>query len=329
MALFAALFGTRQLDATEHHEGVMLAIAFESLVKLLAFVAVGVFALLHLDGAPPLAATRLGDLRDVASPSFAASTLLAAAAIFCLPRQFLVGVVECADPADLRTARWLFPAYLAVFTVFVVPGGARRPRRRARRAAPRRLVRADAADGSTARPALAILVFLGGLSAATAMVIMASIALATMITNDLVMPALWRSRWLGIGHRRRRRAAWCCGCGASTIVLLALLAFAYHRGTSAPASLASIGLLAFAAVAQFAPAILAGLYWRGATREGVFCGTRGRLRRVDLRAAAADLRRRRRHRPAAARRRGARHGSERARAGRSSRACAASRCASA
>ncbi|MCM2312190.1 MAG: hypothetical protein NDI84_12385, partial [Steroidobacteraceae bacterium] len=115
MALFAALFGTRQLDATEHHEGVMLAIAFESVVKLLAFVAVGVFAMLHLDGAPSLDATRLGDLRDVASPSFAASALLAAAAIFCLPRQFLVGVVECAYPADLRTARGLFPAYLAVF----------------------------------------------------------------------------------------------------------------------------------------------------------------------------------------------------------------------
>jgi PAS domain S-box-containing protein len=270
MALFAALFGTRQIDATEHHEGVMLAIAFESVVKLLAFVAVGVFAMLHLDGAPSLDATRLGDLRDVARPSFAASALLAAAAIFCLPRQFLVGVVECADPADLRTARWLFPAYLAVFTAFVVPVV---------------LAGQAAGLGETHSPdsfvltlpmqsgatALAVLVFLGGLSAATAMVIMASIALATMITNDLVMPALWRSRWLqsltstDVGRLvlRLRRV---------TIVLLSLLAFAYHRGTTTPASLAAIGMLAFAAVAQFAPAILAGLYWRGATREGVFAG---------------------------------------------------------
>jgi PAS domain S-box-containing protein len=114
-------------------------------------------------------------------------------------------------------------------------------------------------------------VFLGGLSAATAMVIMASIALATMMTNDLVMPALWRSRWQGVASDvgvgrlvlRLRRIA---------IVLLAVLAYAYHRSISAPASLASIGLLAFTAVAQFAPAILAGLYWRGATREGVFWG---------------------------------------------------------
>jgi PAS domain S-box-containing protein len=270
MALFAGLFGTRQLNATEHHEGVMLAIAFESVIKLLAFVSVGVFAILQLDTAPSLDATRLGDLAGVASPSFAASALLAAAAIFCLPRQFLVGVVECADPADLRTARWLFPAYLAVFTVFVVP-----------------VVLAGLASGlgSSHHPdsfvltlpmhhgatALAVLVFLGGLSAATAMVIMASIALATMTTNDLIMPALWRGRWLGIGTSadvgrlvlRLRRVA---------IVLIALLAYAYHRNTGTPASLASIGMLAFAAVAQFAPAILAGLYWRGANREGVFAG---------------------------------------------------------
>ena len=270
MALFAALFGTRQLDATEHHEGVMLAIAFESVVKLLAFVAVGVFAVMHLDGAPPLDTTRLGDIRKVASPSFAASAMLAAAAIFCLPRQFLVGVVECADPADLRTARWVFPAYLAVFTAFVVP-----------------VVLAGLGAGlaDTHNPdsfvltlpmqkgatALAILVFVGGLSAATAMVIMASIALATMITNDLIMPVLWRSRWLqsATGTDVGRLVLW---LRRVTIVLLALLAFGYYRGTSTPASLAAIGMLAFAAVAQFAPAILAGLYWRGATREGVFVG---------------------------------------------------------
>ncbi len=274
MALFAALFGTRQLNATEHHEGVMLAIAFESVVKLLAFVAVGIFALLHLDDAPSLDATRLGDLQDVASPAFAASTLLSAAAIFCLPRQFLVGVVECADPSDLRTARWLFPAYLAVFTVFVVPvvlaglgsglGTSHHP--------DSFVLTLPMHHGATW---LAVLVFLGALSAATAMVIMASIALATMITNDLIMPVLWRGRWLGIGSPadagrdvgrlvlRMRRVV---------IVLLALLAYAYHRNTGTPANLASIGMLAFAAVAQFAPAILAGLYWRSANREGIFAG---------------------------------------------------------
>ena len=270
MALFAVLFGTRRLDATEHHEGVMVAIAFESVVKLLAFVAVGVFALLHLDQAPPISATRLGDLQDLASPSFAASTLLAAAAIVCLPRQFLVGVVECADPADLRKARWLFPAYLAVFSLCVVPVvlaglGAGLGERHPPDAFVLTLPMAHGEVG------LAILVFLGSLSAATAMVVVSSIALATMITNDLVMPALWRSSWLGpdTGADVRRLVLW---LRRVAIVLLAVLAYGYHRRTGTPASLASIGLLAFAAVAQFAPAILAGLYWRGATRDGVFWG---------------------------------------------------------
>jgi PAS domain S-box-containing protein len=270
MALFAILFGTRRLDATEHHEGVMLAIAFESVVKLLAFVAVGVFAVLHLEPAPDLASTRLGDVGDVASANFLSATLLAAAAIVCLPRQFLVGIVECADPADIRKARWLFSGYLAVFTIFVVPvvlaglgaglGDRHHP--------DSFVLTLPMERGATG---LAVLVFLGGLSAATAMVIVASIALATMITNDLVMPAIWRSRWLRLaeGADVGQLVLW---LRRGTILLIALLAYAYHHNSATPASLASIGLLAFAAVAQFAPAIVTGLYWRGATREGVFWG---------------------------------------------------------
>ena len=270
MAIFAMLFGTRRLDATEHHEGVMLAIAFESIVKLLAFVTVGVYAALHIGPAPDFAPTRLGDLDTIANANFLMATLLAAAAIFCLPRQFLVGIVECADPADLNRARWLFSGYLGVFTLFVVPIV---------------LAGLGAGLGDRHHPdsfvltlpmergavGIAILAFLGGLSAATAMVIVASIALATMITNDLIMPALWRSRWLGLslGADVGRLVLW---LRRVTILLIALLAFAYHHGTAAPASLASIGMLAFAAVAQFAPAIVTGLYWRGATRQGVFWG---------------------------------------------------------
>jgi PAS domain S-box-containing protein len=270
MAAFAILFGTRRLDATEHHEGVMLAIAFESVVKLVAFAAVGLFALGHLDTAPSLAATSLGDAASVFSGDFVVTTALAAAAIFCLPRQFLVGIVECADQRDVRTARLVFTGYLAVFTVLVVP-----------------IVLSGLGTGVATShqpdslvltlpllrdaPALAVIAFLGGLSAATAMVIVSSIALATMITNDLVMPALWRGRWLKTteGGDIGRIVLW---LRRAAILTLALLAYAYHRNTAAPASLASIGLLAFAAVAQFAPAILAGLYWRRATRTAVFWG---------------------------------------------------------
>jgi PAS domain S-box-containing protein len=271
MALFAILFGTRRLDATEHHEGVMLAIAFESLVKLLAFLAVGVFAMLHLDGAPALSATRLGSVARVFSGDFAVMTVLAAAAIFCLPRQFLVAAVECADPQDVRRARIVFTAYIAVFTLLVVPVV---------------LAGLGAGLGSEGHnpdsfvltlplekgaAGIAVLAFLGGLSAATAMVIVASIALATMVTNDLVMPLLWRSRWLRTteGGEIGSLVLW---LRRTAIMLLALLAYAYHRNTVAPKSLASIGLLAFAAVAQFAPPILAGLYWRRATRSAVFWG---------------------------------------------------------
>jgi PAS domain S-box-containing protein len=270
MALFAVLFGTRRLDATEHHEGVMLAIAFESIVKLFAFVTVGVFALLHIGNSPDITATPLGDFGDIASANFVTGTLLSAAAIVCLPRQFLVGIVECADPADLRKARWLFTGYVGVFTVFVVPvvlaglGAGLGERHH-----PDSFVLTLPMErGATS---VAVLVFLGGLSAATAMVIVSSIALATMISNDLVMPALWRSRWFRDreGADVGRRVLW---LRRLTILLIALLAYSYHHNTVAPASLASIGLLAFAAVAQFAPALVTGLYWRAATREGVFWG---------------------------------------------------------
>jgi PAS domain S-box-containing protein len=270
MAAFAILFGTRRLDATEHHEGVMLAIAFESVVKLVAFAAVGLFALAHLDIAPSLAATPLGDAASVFSGDFVVTTALAAAAIFCLPRQFLVGIVECADRRDVRTARLVFTGYLAVFTVLVVPivlsglgTGVATSHKPDSLVLTLPLLR-DA-------PWLAVIAFLGGLSAATAMVIVSSIALATMITNDLVMPTLWRGRWLKTtgDHDIGRLVLW---LRRAAILSLALLAYAYHRNTVAPASLASIGLLAFAAVAQFAPAILAGLYWRRATRRAVFWG---------------------------------------------------------
>ena len=269
MAQFAVLFGTRRLDVTEHHEGLMLAIAFESVVKLLAFVAVGVFAFTRLDGID-LQATELGSFDTLFNANFVVSALLAALAIFCLPRQFHMGIVECANSEDLRKARWIFSGYLAIFSLSVVPVV---------------LAGLGAGLGESSNPdsfvlslplvngarSLAVLVFLGGLSAATAMVIVTSIALSTMITNDLIMPVLWRSRWLGIRDRtdvgrivlRMRRVA---------IILLALLAYGYHRSIPGPASLASIGMLAFSAVAQFAPAILAGLYWRNATSSGVFWG---------------------------------------------------------
>jgi len=267
MALFAVLFGARRADATRHREGLMLAIAFESLLKLLAFAAVGVFACLHLHGRPWVLPVQLAHGETFFNGNALASTLLAAAAIFCLPRQFQVAVVECARTEDLKTARWLLPAYLGLFSVVVIP-----------------VVALGTIDGLSLRtasdsliftlpmsygvPWLTILVFLGGLSAATAMVVVASTALATMISNDIAAPLLWQQR-LEDGASLGKRVLW---VRRIVIVSLAVLAFAYYRSTSGSTSLAAIGLLAFAAVAQFAPALFAALYWNGASRAGVFWG---------------------------------------------------------
>src|SRR5580704_9410219 len=267
LALFAVLFGARRVDATDHREGLMLAIAFESLLKLLAFVAVGVFACLQLHGRPWLLPPRLASGATLFNGDALMSTVLAAAAIFCLPRQFQVGVVECANTADLKLARWLLPSYLGIFSVVVIPVAA--------------LATLDglslhaASDSliltlpmSYGVPWLTVLVFLGGLSAATAMVVVASTALATMISNDIAAPLLWRQR-LEDGASLGRRVLW---VRRAVIVSLALLAFAYYRSASGSISLAAIGQLAFAAVAQFAPALFAALYWRSASRAGVFWG---------------------------------------------------------
>jgi Na+/proline symporter/signal transduction histidine kinase len=267
MALFAVLFGARRVDATRHREGLMLAIAFESVLKLLAFVAVGVFACLHLRGRPWVLPSQLAQSATLLNGNTLAITLLAAGAIFCLPRQFQVAVVECARTEDLKTARWLLPAYLGIFSVVVIP-----------------VVALGTIDGLTLHtasdsliltlpmsygvPWLTVLVFLGGLSAATAMVVVASTALATMISNDIAAPLLWRQR-LEDGASLGKRLLW---VRRAVIVSLALLAFAYYRSASGSISLAAIGQLAFAAVAQFAPAIFAALYWRSASRAGVFWG---------------------------------------------------------
>ncbi|MGN6153752.1 MAG: hybrid sensor histidine kinase/response regulator [Lysobacteraceae bacterium] len=272
LAAFAILFGTRAIDATEHHRGMVLAVALESLVKLLAFVGIGVFALLHLPGDGSLVA-RIAAAGGAASApglpaGFVAQTLIAFAAIVCLPRQFHVAVVECQDVADLRPARWLFGGYLVLFSLFVVPITlAGHDLLAGRGVSPDTYVLA--LPLALGRESIALMAYIGGFSAATGMVIVASVALATMVSNDLVMPLLLRGRVPTAGGIDRlvlwvRRA---------TILTIALLAYAYHRMAAAAGdSLAQHGLLSFAAVAQFAPALIGGLYWRGASRAGAFAG---------------------------------------------------------
>ncbi|MCL7714750.1 hybrid sensor histidine kinase/response regulator [Stenotrophomonas mori] len=270
MALFATLFGTRQVDATEHHHGMMLAIALESMIKLLAIVALGVFAYVWLADRGTTVVQSARTLFEATPPvGFVSQTLLSFLALVCLPRQFHVAVVECGDVGDVRRARWLFGGYLVLISLMIVPiavagtallgsGGV----------ADDGLVLAlPMSDGNTA---LALVAYVGGFSAATGMVIVSSIALATMISNDLVMPLLLRRSG---GHRVAAdvasRVLW---TRRLAILLLALVAYGYYRGSDNDTMLATYGLMAFAAVAQFAPGLLGGLYWRGASRRGVGTG---------------------------------------------------------
>ncbi|UJJ51125.1 MULTISPECIES: hybrid sensor histidine kinase/response regulator [Rhodanobacter] len=273
LAVFAILFGTRSIDATEHHHGMMLAIALESLIKLLAFVALAGYALWQGPGLADTVQLPAAQLSHGLSPGFLAQTMLAFCAMFCLPRQFQIGMVECEDTDDLTRARWMVPLYLVIVSVAVLPivaAGAHLP-----------LVRDGAADAwvltlpmAHGDRGMALLAFIGGFSAATGMVIVASVALSTMISNDLVMPALLRIRPLRL-EQRSDLSQLVLGVRRVAIILLAVMAYAYYRAAANAENLAATGLLAFAAVAQFAPALIAALYWRGASRRGVIVGLAG------------------------------------------------------
>jgi Na+/proline symporter/signal transduction histidine kinase len=280
MAAFAVLFGTRQIDATEHHDGLMLAIAAESIVKLVAFMAVGVFVtFVMFDG--PLGlfrqAAQRPDLigRLMAAPqgaTFATMTLLAFLAFMVLPRQFHVAVVENTGEAEIRRAAWLFPLYLILINLFVIPvaiGGLLTFEPGA--------VDTDMvvlalplAAGSTGAALLALAAFVGGLSAATAMVIVECVALAIMVSNDIVFPLLLKRRE-GFMTAGGNAGAVLLAVRRGAILFILALAYLYYR-TSGTAALAAIGLLSFAAIAQLAPAFFGGLMWRRATARGAMAG---------------------------------------------------------
>ena len=282
LATFTIAFGTRHLDAAEHHQGMVAAIAFESLVKLLAFLAVGVFVTFGIyDGfgdlfgrvsAVPKLRAMLTPLEGVAGgyANWVWLTILSMMAIMFLPRQFQVAVIENVDEKHLNKAIWLFPLYMLAINIFVLPiafGGLLR--------FPDGSVDADTfvltLPMAEKRELLALLVFIGGLSAATGMVIVETIALSTMVCNDLVMPVLLRLRRLRLNERRDLTGL-LLGIRRGAIVLILLLGYLYYKLAGEAYALVSIGLISFAAVAQFAPAILGGIFWKGGTRAGALWG---------------------------------------------------------
>jgi Na+/proline symporter/nitrogen-specific signal transduction histidine kinase len=282
LALFTILFGTRHLDVAEHHEGMVAAIAFESLVKLLAFLAVGIFVTFGIYGgfgdvfararADPVIAPMLTPLDGVAGSyaSWAWLTVLSMLAIMFLPRQFQVAVIENKDEAHLKKAIWLFPLYMLAINVFVLPiafGG-------------RMHFPGGNVDGDTfvltlpmaeKQEWLALLVFIGGLSAATGMVIVETIALSTMVCNDLVMPVLLRLKRLHLAARPDLTGL-LLAIRRGAIVVILLLGYLYFRLAGEAYALVSIGLISFAAVAQFAPVVFGGIFWKNGTRRGALAG---------------------------------------------------------
>ncbi len=281
LAGFTMIFGTRHLESRERHEGMVAAIAFESVVKLLAFLAVGIFVTWGLFGGPAdlfakaQADPQLRDLlrlaqneRPFAYEQWFALTLLSMLSVIFLPRQFQVLVVENVDERHLRRAAWVFPAYLLAINIFVLPialGGL--------------LYFGNAdVDADTfvlslplagGQHWLALAAFVGGLSAATGMVIVETTAVSTMVCNDFVMPLLLRS---GLLARKRDLTGWLLAIRRAAIVAILLLGYLYFHLAGEAYALVSIGLISFAAVAQFAPAALGGMYWRGGTREGALAG---------------------------------------------------------
>jgi Na+/proline symporter/nitrogen-specific signal transduction histidine kinase len=276
LAAFTIVFGTRHLDASERHEGMVAAIAFESLVKLVAFLTVGCYVTFVLfDGFGDVfgqAAAR-ADLAHLFTQtegygSWLWLVVLSMLAVLLLPRQWQVGVVENVDERHLKKAMWLFPLYLLLINVFVLPI-----------AIAGLLTFGDGANADAfvlALPmadqqgAIALVVFIGGLSAATGMVIVETIALSTMVSNSIVVPMLLRRREALTS--RRDLGGLILGVRRVTIVLVLLLGFVYFRLAGKGLALVSIGLISFAAVAQFAPAVLGGLFWKGATRRGAIGG---------------------------------------------------------
>ena len=276
LAIFAVLFGTRQTDATEHQHGLMFAVATESIVKLVAFLVAGAFVTFYMFGPTELIERAMKTpeaVRAIQTPpsvgNFLAMTLLSFLAIMLLPRQFHVSVVENSTEAEVRRARWLFPMYLVAINIFVIPIALA-----GLITFPFGAVESDmyvlALPISAEADFLSVFIFVGGLSAATAMVIVECVALAIMVSNDIVVP-LVLARRPASPDGKPNFAGFLLKVRRVAIFAIMVMAYLYYR-VLGNTQLAAIGLLSFAAIAQLAPAFFGGLIWRRATARGAMGG---------------------------------------------------------
>jgi Na+/proline symporter/signal transduction histidine kinase len=276
LAVFAVLFGTRHADATEHQHGLMLAVATESIVKLVAFLTVGVFVTFYLFDPHELIGRAMKTPEavraiDYVPPigNFLCMATLSFCAIMLLPRQFHVSVVENSSDAEVGRARWLFPLYLVAINLFVIPIALA-----GLITFPFGAVDSDmfvlALPIEANAPLLSLGVFVGGLSAATAMVIVECVALSVMVSNDIIVPLVLQRAGDSRG-RTKDFGDFLLKLRRITIFAIMLMAYFYYRALG-HTQLAAIGLLSFAAIAQLAPAFFGGLLWRRATARGAIGG---------------------------------------------------------
>ncbi len=269
LGIFAIIFGARHLDPMERHEGLVAAVAFESIVKLTAFLAAGIYITWGIFGGYSeiidgvLAREEFSHLINIEYASWFSLTLISFFAAFLLPRQFHVMVVENSDESHIRKAMWLFPLYLLLINLFVpaiagaglllgVPG-----------VKDMFIIEIPYATGSIP---LAVFVFIGGASAATAMVLVDSVAVGHMMLNELELPHLMRH--LGRG---RELPGLLLKAKRINILLVVALGYLYSRAVEYQ-SLVDIGLVSFVAASQLAPAVIGGLYWKKGSREGAIAG---------------------------------------------------------
>ena len=278
LAVFAILFGTRNLAADERHHGVVMAIAVEAMVKLLAFIALGIWVVWGLADGPADMLARIA--ARAAQPDAAGWTLrpdrwtaliaVSAAALLTLPRMFQVMVIEPADETPLTSAAWAFPAYLMAMSLFVLPIAVIGKEMLPADAAPDlyvlHLPLSQGADG------LALLVFLGGLSSATSMVIISTIALATMVSNHWLVPLFLALRRIDASDTAPADIRGPLLASRRIAIMAVIGAGALYQAIGGGQALAAMGTVAFVGVAQLLPAMLGGLLWRGATRKGAYAG---------------------------------------------------------
>ena len=273
LALFTVLFGTRNLNANERHDGIVIAVAVEAVVKLVALLAVGVFVVWGIAGGigPMMAqidASPIGEW-SMDRSRWVALTALSAAAFLTLPRMFQVMVVENEDERHLQIASWAFPIYLLLMSLFVIPIAVIGLDILPAGSNPDLFVLTlPMAEGQSG---LAMLSFLGGFSSATSMVIVATLALSTMVSNHVVMPVWLSAQADGAKVSGDVRNAVILARRASILMIIGF-GYLYYRMSGGGAALAAIGLISFAGVAQFLPAMLGGIIWRGATRWGALAG---------------------------------------------------------